>query len=240
MAYMSDIIWNMTRDEARTYHHEAEKAREDQDFLAALAAIDKAMLGYAKTGNVYGLAEAHASRVITLRHMADKTGRKEFLVSALHTAQAGVTIAEDGNVSVAILYQNLGKVQKALGDIDGAIESFKKAVDGQQNNPHETQDRPGVLANMKELLATTELSQGNQSARERAVTALADLEVSDEEPYAKNVWLSHGYGRLAYALKDTDKAAAKEYFAKARAIIDANPDMKLSQGIFEKLEGALK
>jgi hypothetical protein len=224
---------------ARDTHHDANMLREhDQDFPASLARADQAMAEYAAEGNAYGIAEALCTRVLTLRHMADATEQDAFRIQALHEAMAAVEIAEKASVSMAIPLQNLAKVQRELGDNDGALESFRRAADAQRANPHPTQDRPGVLANFEEMLATAELMAGDDSALERAEAALAALEAADEDAYNKAVWLSHGHGRIAAALVDRNPEVARRHYEIARDMIRSNPELKLSLGKLERLEAA--
>lgn len=224
-------------------HHKAEVAREhEQNFPQALLLSFASVDTYLDSGDQYGACEALCSAVLTLRHMADKSYTQEghdfYVTTAHHVARASVELAEKYGVSTAIPYQNLGKVQKQLGMVDDAQESFQKAVEAQIANPHHTQNRPGVLANLKELLATTELMLGDDSALERAEAALAELEASDEDAYNKAVWLSHGHGRIALALKDRNPATARKHFEIARDIIRSHPELNLSEGKLKKLEAA--
>lgn len=226
-----------TTQTAPEIHQSANVQREfEQDYPSSLASADRAMAAYAAEGNDYGISEALCSRVLTLRHMARELNNSAFLIQAHHEAMAAVEIADKAGVSTAVAHQNLGKVQKQLGMTEEAHVSFQKALKAQTSNPHPTQDRPGVLANFKEILATTELALGDNFALERAEAALSELEASDEDAYNKAVWLSHGHGRIAQALKDRDPATARKHFEIARDIIRSHPDLKLSEGKLKELE----
>lgn len=233
---------NQTTQTARDTHRNAEKAREhDHNFPQALLLSFTAVDSYLDQGDQYGACEALCSAVLTLRQMASKSytveGHDFYLTTAHHVAQAAVECAEKYGVSTALPYSNLGKVQKQLGMTVEAIDSFQKAVEAQISNPHHTQNRPGVLANLKEILATAELMQGDDSALARAEEALATLKESDEEAFNKAVWLSHGHLRIAEALKERNREVARTHLEAARTIIRGDAEkFKLSISYLEKVE----
>lgn len=232
----------MTTTPAHSTHLQAEQTREhEQDFLKALAQADEAFDSYVQEGDMYGAAETLCSRTITLRHLADHTGtpengRASYLLQALHTAQASVAIATKHAVSVAIPYLNLGKVQSELGMNDEALESYQKAVEEQSSRPHHTQNRPGVLANFQEILASAQLAMGDTSALERAERALQDLEASDEDDYNKAVWLLHGHARIARACSSFNREAAQKHYQAAQAIFSSRTDLALSKKTLDELK----
>lgn len=232
----------MTTTTAHSTHLQAEQTREhEQDFLKALAQADVAFDSYVKEGNMYGAAEALCSRTITLRHLANQPtslehGRNAYLLQALHAAQASVAIATTHAVSSAIPYLNLGKVQSELGMNDVAIESFQKAVEEQSARPHETQNRPGVLANFQEILASAQLAMGDTSALARAEKALQDLESANEDDYNKAVWLLHGHARIARACVSFDREAAQKHYQAAKTLFASRTDLALSQKTLDDLK----
>lgn len=234
----------MTPATAHTTHLSAESAREHEaDFVKALAQADEAFAQYITENNPYGASEALCSRVLTLRHCARQTPSSSpfqseaYLTQALHTAQASIALAQKASVSCAIQYHNLGKVQADLGLLEDAIASYEKAVSEQESHPHETQNRPGVLANMHEMLASAQLASGDLSALTRAEKALADLEASDEDAYNKAVWLLHGHSRIAHACQASDRASAQRHYTIARDMLASRQDLKLSTHILDDLEG---
>lgn len=240
LVYYIHMTHNDNPQTSRDIHHEANIARElRQDFPASLAEADKAMKHYAEDGNMYGIAEALCSRALTLRHIADAMKVEAFRVQALHEVMAALEIVTKAGESKAIILQNLGKIQRELGNIEAALDSFRSALQAQETHPHETQDRPGVLANFKEMVATAELGAGDDSALERAEAALAELEATDEDSYNKAVWLSHGHGRIAAALVERNPEVARRHYEAAKAIIDADERLKLSAGKLKNLAASL-
>lgn len=231
----------MNTSSPQTTHLQAESAREhEKDFTKALSLIDASFDSYLQSGDIYGAAEALCSRVLTLRHCADQhpeqpTYRTAYLTQALHTALASVEIATKHTVSTAIPYQNLGKIQQLLGQHDNAVQSFQKALEAQQNNPHPTQNRPGVLANFQELLASAQLSLGDTSALQRAEDALRDLEASDEDDYNKAVWLLNGHARIARACRTFDVETARKHYQAAKTLLASRNDLELSQKTLDDL-----
>lgn len=231
----------MTTTPAQSTHLSAEIAREHEtDFVKALAQADLAFSQYVSEDNPYGASEALCSRVLTLRQCARQSDmtplqKNTYLLQALHSAQASLEIAQKASVSCAIAYQNLGKVQTDLGLQSEAIESYEKAVTEQETHPHDTQNRPGVLANMRELLASAQLANGDMSALVRAEKALQDLGESDEDDYNKAVWLLHGHARVAHACATSNRESARRHYASARTILSTRQDLVLSAHILDDL-----
>lgn len=226
----------------RQLHGQAEQAREEGNFLKALQLTDEAMVAYQEAGDELGFAEIQASRFLTLRHLFEKTDSKHYLVLARHAAMASVEIAEtSGNKeALAIPLFNLAKAQESLGQLDEAIESYRKAVDNIVNNPPATHNRPSVIADFKVHLTTAEYKNGDKTALERAISALSDLEKADEESYNKNVWLSGGHMRIAEILREDNPEEAKKHLQKAKEIIDADPRLELRKNQWEKLAASFK
>lgn len=227
---------------ARQLHQKAAETREQENFLDALKYIDEASYFYGEENDQLGLAEAQADRSITLRLISLQKSDKNFLILAKHAAMAGLEIAQvSGNKSaLAIPYLNVAKVQEDLGEINEAVENYKKAVENITQNPPASNNRPGVVADFKIHLSACEYSQGDQSALNRALTAISELEASDEDSYNKNVWLSGGYMHLAKAAKSEDINKAKEYLQKVKEIIDSDPRLKIRLSQWEKLAQTFK
>lgn len=228
--------------EARRLLGTSNEAREiEHDFENALALADQAFLLFAAENNFYGMAESLCSRALTFRAIADQTTdpsvARTIRITALHEAQAAVHIANENNVSTAIPLQNLAKLQKAFDDLPGAIESFRASLEAQLSNPDQTQSRPGVLANSQELLATAELALDptNEDALDRAKTAIGALEASDEDELNKAVWISHGHGRIAKALREHNPELAREHLEIARTII-TEKNLELSLPMLAELD----
>lgn len=224
-------------NEGRRIHGLAEQARERGEFLEALKLTDEAMIAYQSAGDSLGFAEIQSSRFLTLRHLYEKTNDCNYLVLAKHAAMSSVEIAENSGQkdALAIPYFNLAKAQETLGELQAAVVSYQKAVQFMQENPPISHNRPGVLADFKCHLHNCEYKAGDKSALERILSALADLEASDEPKYNKDVWMSGTYMRLAENLRVDNLAKAQEYFQKAKEIIDANPELTLRKEQWSKL-----
>lgn len=215
--------------DARKVLGASNEAREiELDFEKALTLADQAFLLFRAEKGYYGMAESRCSRALTLRALAeqetDPDMERTLRIAALHEAQAAVHIATENDVSTAIPLQNLAKLQKELGDLPGAVESFRTSLESQQANPDVTQNRPGVLANAQELLATAELALDpeNDDALDRAKAALAALVASDESKLNKDIWYAHGHMRIAEALREHNPEVAREHLEIARSTITEN------------------
>lgn len=227
---------------ARQIHQKAADAREKGEFLDALKIIDEAMIVYQEENDKPGFIESQADRTITLRLLSEKTGDKNFLILAKHAAMGSVEIAlESGDkTDLALPFLNLARVQETLGEINDAVENYKKAVKNIIENPPTSNNRPGVVADFKIHLATCEYKQGDKLALNRALSAISDLEASDEDSYNKNVWLSGGLMSLAEVIKSEDINKAKEYLEKAGEIINSDQRLKIRLSQWEKLAQTIK
>lgn len=225
------------KSEAREIHGQAAHAREAGQHLEALKLSDEAMLAYQRDNDILGLSEILTDRSLVYRHLADETEDENFLIIAKHEMIASIEIAEkSGNKqALALPYFNLAKVHESLNELDDAKNYYQKAVENMINNPPDQHNHPAVLADMIVHLATCEYRVGDTGGLERALTAIDELEKSEEVKYNKDVWLSGAHMRIAEMLKEEDLEKAKEYLQKAKEIIDANPDLKIRKQQWEKL-----
>lgn len=218
--------------DGKAKHIEAEKARENGDFLEALKLTDAALVLYQSEGNIIGMTEVLCSRFITFKHLFEKTQDKNYLLVGKFEAKAAVKIAKksEKEETYAIPFFNLAKAYSLLEKNDKAIEKYNEAL---TYLPKSTQNRPAVKADITIHLEIIKLKNGDQSAVERIEQAIDELKNSDENAYEKDVWVSGAYLMLAKATSE------KSYLEKAREIIDANPDLKLRKQQLEKLSSEL-
>lgn len=222
---------------ARDIHAQAEISREKGDFLEALKLTDEATVLYQEENNLSGFAEIQASRFITLKHLFQKTGEKNYLVLAKHAALSSVEIAENSGhkEALAIPYLNLGEAYAQLEEWENAVNAYKKAVEYFEQNPPPTNNRPAVLLNIKSHLYQAEYKNGDKSALQRAEEAIAELEKQEEDSYNKNVWLSGAHMRIAEMIQEDNLEKAKEHLEKAKVIIDSDERLVLRKQQFDKL-----
>lgn len=227
----------MDKETARQIHGHGEVAREKGDLLGALKFLDEATILYEEEGDFLGFAEVQASRFLTYRHLFEKTGYNGFLILAKFSAMSSVEIAEkcQDPKALAMPLYNLAKVQEDLKEYPEAIASYNKTIDAFTSNPPDQHNRPGVLADMKIHLHVCRYKNGEKEALGDILAAISELEATDEPKFNKDVWMSGGYMRLAELLKDEDQDKAKEHLQKAKEIIDANPELVLRKGQWEKL-----
>ncbi|KXK09161.1 MAG: hypothetical protein UZ21_OP11001000219 [Microgenomates bacterium OLB22] len=230
-----------TNQTANDIHHLAEKAREEKRFVEALVLSDEALIKYVEEGNVVGSAEIQASRSITFRLLSQETENFVYLILAKFAAMASVEISRGlaDKSALALPLLNLGKVQVALKQLTDAVSSFEEVVEIMKNTPPAWHNRPGVLADIEIHLHGAELQAGDLSAKERLLSAIRDLESSDEDGYNKAVWVSGGYMRLAEGLAPSDPTAAKEYLQKAKEVIDGDRRLVIRKQQWTKLSNAL-
>lgn len=227
---------------ARELHAKAAKAREEEQFHESLSFNDEALFAYDSEGDALGFAEGLGCRSITLRVYANLHGSKRLLVLAKHEMTAAVQIVRSANDPSALPMPlfNLACVLEDLGELDEAGEAYKEAVENIETNPPAEHNKVSVKANMHVHMEVCLYKNGDESALLRAEESLNALENSDEsDAYAKDVWVSGGYMRLAKALIDKDAVKARGYLAKAKQIIDANPTLTLRKKQWDQLSSLL-
>jgi tetratricopeptide (TPR) repeat protein len=233
----------MDESQARQLHAEALQLRESKQFLESLKAGDEALVEYAKDNDTLGFSELLTLQAKTYLHMYDFTKYKPYLLLAKRMGQTAVDIVEESgqNEAKALPYFNLGKISEDAGDLELAVDSFRKAFEYLKSYPPERHNRKSVLADFKNHLATVEYINGDKTALRAAEEAIQELEEStDASDYEKHVWLSGAHMRIANMLKDDDKEKAKKHLMKAKEIIDADLELVIRKEQWEKLNKELK
>lgn len=219
------------------YHVLAEQTRENGDFMQALEHTDRATVGYQKEGNIPGLAEVQSSRALTFRHLFEQSGEQNYLVFALHAAQAGVDVAKRGNIpELAVPVYNVAKVHETLGNNNDASALIKDSLKNLQDYPNQPQNRPSLVAEMKTRLASLEYRIGDESAIERFNQALEELKNSGEkDEYTFKVWVSGAYMHMGESLIGKDNEKARSFFDEGARIIGEDEKYKLRRNQIAKL-----
>ena len=230
-----------TSEQGRGIHGQAEDARERGDFIDALKFTDEAMASYIEDGDVLGFAEVLQSRVLTARHLADKTGSELWLRYAVHAAMAGVEAAEmSGDKSAVVLpCHTVGKAYESLGEYGEALKWHKRAVESRDDLP-ERHNRDGFKAEMMAHLSFCQMMTGDEGGYERLLEAINLLAANDELKYNKEVWLSGMHMSAAEALvKLGRRDEAELHMSKAGEIIEANPELVLRKEQWKRLQERL-
>ena len=217
--------------------NQTNQLRESDNLLKSLQSSDQALFELSEEKNPAKFAETLAARSLTLRHLFQKSGDKNYLLVAKAEMQTSVEIARslDDKTALALPLFNLAKVYAELAENEEAIKVFKEALTAIEHNPPESHNRPAVIADFKIHLATAELKNGDHSARIRLEQFIKDLAESDEDLFNKNVWLSGAYMNLAHLLQKQDPKAAKEYLQKSKEIIDSDHRLILRKKQWQKL-----
>lgn len=232
----------------RHLHGQAEEARESGEFLKALELTDQATVAYQEEGNVAGMAEVQASRFITLKHLYQSTGDRNYLLLSKYAALSGVEIARQSGIpeALGIPLFNLGKALEPLEELPEAIEAYREAIEALEQHPPFKENLEATILDIKGHLYACEYKNGDTSAAERAEQALEELEkvFADLPPqgndafgpsYLKNVWISGAHMRLAFILREDQPEKAREHLEAAKKIIDSDQRLKLRLGQWEKL-----
>jgi len=233
----------MDIETARKLHSHEEQEREKGNFVEALKLAAEAKVAYLEVGAKDKFAEVLASESLIFRHLFDRTGKREYLISAKMAVQTSVELAKElgDETAMAIPVFNLAKIFELMGDNANAIKSYREAVEWLAKAPPAAHNRPAVVNDFSLHLAVAELRGGDQTARERALKAINLLETDQVEiPFTRDVWASGGYMKLAEIVNATNKAEAMEYLDKAKKIIDVNPELVLRKEQWQKLAEKLK
>lgn len=219
---------------------QANEIREKGDFLKALQMDDEATLELQKEGNLGKMAEAQAQRYLCFSLLYGKTDERAYLMLAKNAAVGAVEIAEScgDKTALAIPYFNVAKAYMSLEQYTQAVGAFEKALDNLTNNPPESHNRAGVMADFKIHLAEAQYLAGDKDAINLLVKAVEELDASDEKKissYNYGVWKSGAFMAAARIMKDDDPGKAKEFLELARNIIDSDPALKLRKEQWEKL-----
>lgn len=230
-------------EEGKRLHKLAEDARESGNFADALKYTDEAMLAYQKGKDYLGLSEVQASRQNTFEHLFRATHDSAYLLLQRHAAQAAVEIAEMSGIKEAlgIPYHNLAKYYSEVGEYAQAAKYFRQAVECLERFPNPSQSRPSVIADIRGHLYAVEYKAGDKNALERALQALADLELAEEpSTYNKNVWLSGAHIRIADMLKEDNPEMSRTHYDAAKKIVDSDSRLILRREQLKALEKAIQ
>jgi N-acetylglucosamine kinase-like BadF-type ATPase len=136
----------------------------------------------------------------------------------------------------------LAKVLDEVGEVSQSLEYFKKALISIKNNPPQSHNRPGVVADFAGYVATEQYKFGDKSAIKLINQAIKDLKNSGEDKisdYNYKVWLSGIHMRTAELLKDEDLKLSKEHLALAKEIIESDERLTIRMKQWERLSARL-
>lgn len=231
----------MAIDQATHFHHQAVAAMEAEDFAQALELSIRALVLYQAEGNNAKFAEVVALQFLLYNHLQRSTGDKKFQILAGHSAEASLDLARASGdkTAIAIPAYNLFKHLEGVGKWKEAREKLNLAIKSQTDSPHSTQLSSAILADMKVRLALLPEDDGSLNPDivanfEAAIKGLEDAPHPDS--HAKNAWVAGNYIRAADLLADDDKA--REYLAKAKAVIDSDPTLSILKKRWEELNAS--
>src|SRR5579884_2020543 len=105
--------------QGRKLHGQVAQVRESGDSIKALSMYPEVLEAYLQDGDSAGFAEALADQFLTLRHLYEKTGKKEWLILAKHIVESALEIAGelDNKEALAVPLYDLAKAQETLGEL---------------------------------------------------------------------------------------------------------------------------
>lgn len=215
-------------------HIKAERARELGWFIESLKFADEAIVFYQEEKNYFGMSDAMCSKVLTFRHLFEKSKDKKYLILAKFAGEAAVEINKS-----SISLTRLGQAYKSLEDWDMASQKLEEAITEFEKNPPELHNRPAVLFDMKNQLYACQYRNGNEEALNKMLENISELEKTEELKYNKDVWLSGAHMEIAEMTNSKDKNLSKSHFEKAKEIIDNNKELILRKKQLEALNEKL-
>lgn len=228
----------MSESEARKLHAKAATLREEGKYLASLDMNDQALFAYDTEGDSAGFAEGIGCRTITLKDYANLHQSRRLLLLAKFELMGAVAIAKESGdpTALALPQYQLAQLQEDLGELSDAVKTYKDALFSMQHYPPLSHNRPSVIADMRVHMSACEYKAGDKSALTRLKLALADLEEAEEpDDFAKLVWVSGGYLRLAKILREDNLEEAKGYLQRAKEIIDSDPRLIVRKEQWQQL-----
>lgn len=228
----------MISEKGRTLHGQAENAREkEQNFLKSLTLLDEAIIAYQNDNDPRGVSEALQSRSTAFKHLYQQTSNEVYLTLALYNSLAGVKIAEslEDTSGLAMAYRGLAKIFEQTEDWRETENYFTKAIAAFDKNPPTENNHPAIRSDMKAHLAYAKYLAGDKSTTDMMNQAISELEASDMSKYERDVWLSGAHMRAAQMLKVDNTQLAHNHLAKAKEIIDANPELVIRKEQWEEL-----
>lgn len=223
------------------YHADALENNERGNFTAALTSTDRAMLSYKLEGNKEFVSMFAVRSLIFRRIAKEQNDDDEFLLASKYESEAGLEIGRRGGypAQMTIILMNHGKLLLDLGHFDEAAKIFQEALD---NFPNCLNKKKSFEADIKANLETAKLLAGDDSAEQRALKAIYEIQqTGDASEHEERVWTASGYMRLARGVFEKNKSKAEEYIAKANDIIEIDPiDLKLLRGDLQKLRSKLQ
>ena len=223
--------------QANQPHHQAEDAREYQDYQVSLELAVDSELSYDEAGDLIGFSEVQATKALTYRQLFKVSKAGHFLVLAKHAALAAVEVAQNSGIkeALAIPVFNLAKIFEEVGDLTQAIKLYEEALEHIENNPPVHQDRPAVKLDFEMHLLIAKLRNGDKSLEDEIVELLHKIENDeDESDYNKKVWVSGGFLKLAEILKEF------KYLNEARKIIESDDRLELRNIEWQELANELE
>lgn len=225
---------NEPKSKGLELHIKAERARELGWFLEALMFADQAIYQYQEENDYFGMSDALCSKLLTFRHLFEKTEDKNYLILAKYAGEAAVEI----NRSLISLTR-LGQAYKSLENWELASQKFEEAIRENEKNPPKHHNRPAVLLDLKNQLYVCQYKNGNETALEMMLQNISELEQTNELTYNKDVWLSGAHMEIAEMTYNKNKKLSKNHFDKAQKIIENNKELILRKKQLEKLSEKL-
>ena len=220
---------------------QGEIAREKENYSEALTALDKALIIAARDEQWTQLVNALAHKLLTYKHLFQKTGKDSFLELMLGEAQTGLKISEDKK----ILGQPKAVMLLRIGDYHFLKEEFAKAMSFYEEALENIEkEKKGEHAEYLSHLGLCQAELGKQEGLDNINQAL-QLALADDQtrPFHKLVILSGIHMRQAVAynkFKQFEQAKASFEIAKTMAeelALEHKMSMRLKQ--LEKVKQGL-
>jgi len=221
----------MTRSEK--LHVEAEELREQGRFAEALVKINDALAGYQAQHDQAKVSEVLQSRFLIYKHLFLWSGDIAYAFLARSDARSSFDIAQELALSEVLpsVYFRLGEAEMLLAHFKEAVANYQKAV---ESYPGESAEKGDWRYHWGEALYR---SGYKAEGKKKILEGLAEIQKNADhrEAFLIHVWESGAFLRLADLLREDDPDLAKDYFQKAKKIIDADDRLILRKKQLDQL-----
>lgn len=223
---------HMVNQQARDWHEQGGKLREEGKLFEAAAVLTQAILLMIESDDWEKLPGALGDRAYIWKHEYLKTKQDLFITLYEMDVQLMLAVAEDHELSdyVAKATFMMGEAEMMAEDYEAAVTWFTKALGLMLEVP----EKGSLMCHLGEAWYRNGDKPVGLEKFEAGIAYLR-LQEAKTDSFEYKVWLSGAFLRLAELLQPDDSAAAKTNLEKAKAIIFSDDRLILRKQQYERL-----
>ena len=205
----------------QTLHAKAERLREDDQLVPALALLPEILTGYHKEHDYQGFCEALQGAFLCYKHLFLLSNDISYALIGHHHALASYDIASRHSLPMTQCHFVLGESYMLQNDFNSASLHYTSAIDSYPKGP--------LLGNLRRHLGEATVHMGDLKAGKNSMLQglkeIQDLAGTYDE-FVCHVWESGCYMRL-YDLFYTNEApeTLRAWAQAAKHIIETDPKL---------------